>query len=275
MSKHNGSGRSSSAAAATTKMTTKTTKTPSAPTPQRTARTRQKPGVPSASPFKGGGVSSDEAAALKELGTELGASDWKERESAIEKLRVQVLASPQKFGGATANVFFEFVPRLQDSNSKVNVSALKALCEMLPLVGESLELVIPEMLGSLSNGLASKNATINQLTQEAVALLVQHGNPAHMVQPFMIVLLNSNSVVRESLLPYLAELVAPAYEANPNLVLKHIVKGCVTLLSDSKVRAKMAPVWTALDTILGPTLYKQRAMTGEVVAQVQSLLQAG
>lgn len=206
------------------------------------------------------------------LGKDLNASDWKTREDAIGRLHELVVSSPNKFIGTATNIFFDFVPRLQDSNSKVSASALKSMSAMIPHLPDSLDTVMAELLGALSFGLASKNATIKGLTKEVLHLLVTRVNPSHVAQPFMVVMTNSNSVVKESLIPFLTELVVALSEANPKLLQKHILRGCVKLLPDNKLRPKTAPVWTALHQAMGESMFKTKGVSDSTTAQIKQLL---
>eukprot|EP00055_Hartaetosiga_balthica_P015728 m.95175 g.95175 ORF g.95175 m.95175 type:complete len:1329 (-) comp8940_c0_seq1:145-4131(-) len=230
---------------------------------------RQRSNLHSASPFK----TSDGDDMLKVIGGDLAANDWKTREKAIGKLHGLVMQSSEKFVGSVNNVFFEFAPRLQDSNSKVNVVALQAFSEMLPLVGDELEHVLTDVLGSMSLGLASKNSTVKRLTEECFALCTDVVSPHILTQPFMSVLLNGNSVVKTSMLLYLEEFVEAACEANMKAAKKYIVGGLVKVYkTDTKVQPKTAGIWKKLFAVLGDDLFQIKSMQGDMRTIVSNML---
>ena len=234
----------------------------------RTGARAKSSAVRNAVPFK----TADGDDLLKVVGSDLKSSDWKTREKAIGKLLELVLDSPDKFVGPVTNVFFDFAPRLQDSNSKVNVAALKALVQMLPLLPDALEMVMAELLSSLTLGLASKNASIHSLAESAMAALVSSTNPAHVAQPYMTQMKNANSVIKEAMATHLVQFVPLAADVSPKLLQKHVVGTCVKLLPDNKLHAKLAPVWKALYGVLGESLFKGKAFTDSVTAQVRRII---
>ena len=57
-------------------------------------------------------------------------------------------------------VFDAFLPWLMDANSKVNLHALEAFSNMVPLLGDLLLPIVTSILETLVPSLASKQATI-------------------------------------------------------------------------------------------------------------------
>lgn len=70
-------------------------------------------------------------------------------------------------------VFDAFNPRLTDRNSKVNLQALKAFSNMVPLLGNLLVPVSANIIKALMPNLASKNATIHSAAMTVFDLISQ------------------------------------------------------------------------------------------------------
>lgn len=70
-------------------------------------------------------------------------------------------------------VFDAFNPRLTDRNSKVNVRALVAFSNMVPLLGDLLIPVSANVIKALMPNLASKNSTIHSAAMTVFDLISQ------------------------------------------------------------------------------------------------------
>lgn len=70
-------------------------------------------------------------------------------------------------------VFDAFSPRLTDRNSKVNLRALQAFSNMVPLLCNSLIPVTNNIIKALVPNLASRNATIHSAAMTVLDLLSQ------------------------------------------------------------------------------------------------------
>ena len=57
-------------------------------------------------------------------------------------------------------IFDKFLPRLQDSNSKVNLHALKVMHQVVPMLKETLHSVLSMAVASIVPNLSSKNSEI-------------------------------------------------------------------------------------------------------------------
>lgn len=211
---------------------------------------------------------------LKDLSTQLQASDWRAREQAVGELQALVQQRATDFVGTNMNVFFDFVPRLCDSNSKVNVAALQALEGMLPLVGGAMDTVMGELLPSLAHNLASKTHSIRDGAAASLGFIATGLDSALVLQPLCTTAVNANGVVQEGLIPFLATAVATA-AADPRtsrLVQRYAVSACAKLANEKKLQASLAGAWRELHRALGDELFKHKAMKPAVLAHVKDTL---
>ncbi len=72
-----------------------------------------------------------------------------------------------------SQVFDLFCPRLTDRNSKVNLRALEAFSNIVPLLCDTLTPVATNIVTALVPNLASRNATIHSSAMTALDLLIQ------------------------------------------------------------------------------------------------------
>ena len=68
-------------------------------------------------------------------------------------------------------MFDAFSPRLTDRNSKVNLHALQAFSNIIPLLGNSLVPVLNGVITALVPNLASRNGTIHAIALTVLDLL--------------------------------------------------------------------------------------------------------
>ena len=78
-------------------------------------------------------------------------------------------------------IFDAFTPRLTDSNVKVNLHALQSFSRLVPLLGDHLSPVLPNVLPALP--ITSKLAGIAPMAGKTLQLVCQYVDPAHLVQP--------------------------------------------------------------------------------------------
>ena len=73
----------------------------------------------------------------------------------------------------TLQVFDAFSPRLTDRNSKVNLHALEAFSNIVPLLGNMLVPIVNNVVTALVPNLASRNPTIHSTAMTVLDLLSQ------------------------------------------------------------------------------------------------------
>ena len=70
-------------------------------------------------------------------------------------------------------MFDAFLPRLTDANSKVNLHALEAFSNIVPLLGDLLLPIVTSIVEALVPNLASKQATIHNTAETVLELITQ------------------------------------------------------------------------------------------------------
>ena len=81
-------------------------------------------------------------------------------------------------------IFDKFLPRLQDSNSKVNLHALKVMHHVVPMLKDALHQVITLSVGSVVPNLSSKNSEIKSTATDILESYMEHLDHSLLVQPF-------------------------------------------------------------------------------------------
>ena len=71
-------------------------------------------------------------------------------------------------------IFDKFLPRLQDSNSKVNLHALKVMHQVVPMLKDALHSVISMAVASIVPNLSSKNSEIKLTAADILNSYMEH-----------------------------------------------------------------------------------------------------
>lgn len=71
-------------------------------------------------------------------------------------------------------IFDKFLPRLQDPNSKVNLFALQVFQQIIPLLSDSLAVVLNMAVGNVAPNLSSKNKEIYTTAMDIISALMQN-----------------------------------------------------------------------------------------------------
>ena len=71
-------------------------------------------------------------------------------------------------------IFDKFLPRLQDSNSKVNLHALKVMHQVEPMLKDALHSVISMAVASIVPNLSSKNSEIKLTAADILNSYMEH-----------------------------------------------------------------------------------------------------
>jgi hypothetical protein len=211
---------------------------------------------------------------LQKLSADLASKDWRAREGAIDLLVMLVSTKAAAFNGSTLNVFFEFVPLLTDSNSKVNLRALQALPELVAPLGNSFDTVLAEMLPAVAHNLVSKNAAIQQAALSAMQACTSCIAPSVLVPALALTVRKSNAAVQECLVTHLCDSVAGAVEdaRDAKLVNKHYVPLAVQLAQDKRLELQVPKLWKVLHACLGDALLQHPALPAPILALVEQAL---
>eukprot|EP00049_Salpingoeca_infusionum_P002276 m.55344 g.55344 ORF g.55344 m.55344 type:complete len:1414 (+) comp11485_c0_seq1:246-4487(+) len=209
------------------------------------------------------------------LGAKLKDSNWKTRDEALEELVKLVHDNQDQFlPGASANtVVFDFLPRLQDMNSKVSLHALSALCELLPLLSQSLEPAMQELLTQLGPPLVSKNGPIRKQASQALALVVTVVEPAHVVQQYMATLTNANTAIQEAMLQQLGTLITSLNSVGQQrLISRYVLRSLAQLLTNSRLKGAAMDAVLAAYNVLGDTMFDDKALSKADSSNMRALI---
>eukprot|EP00730_Choanoeca_flexa_P001418 TRINITY_DN10627_c0_g2_i1.p1 TRINITY_DN10627_c0_g2~~TRINITY_DN10627_c0_g2_i1.p1 ORF type:complete len:1396 (+),score=186.15 TRINITY_DN10627_c0_g2_i1:135-4322(+) len=211
---------------------------------------------------------------VKTLGGQLSAKDWKKREQACKDLVELITKSPAAFLASGVNLLFDFVPLLTDSNSKVNAYALECLCDIIPMLQSGMEPVLAEALPAIAQSLSSKNSNIRSAAQKGMEMACQFIELSALAPALSAMVLKGTPVSNEAVLPHLIALCDGAQqdERSHKALQKHMVKVAVRLHQDQRLRTHTADLWRALHQALGEILLSHKALKGDIVKQLRSIL---
>ncbi|XP_065055489.1 TOG array regulator of axonemal microtubules protein 1-like isoform X1 [Rhopilema esculentum] len=165
----------------------------------------------------------------------LNANEWKTRLDAIENFYHLVRTNPDGVASHISKVFDKFIPRLTDSNSKVNLQALQTMNKAIPILRDALTPLITLLMQSLTSCVASKNNAIYNAGMEVLISLTKFVDNVILLQPLITAVRYGNTRVKPEMAMRLADLVTPVFQRKPSLVQTHILPVLWHLLSTSKV----------------------------------------
>lgn len=202
----------------------------------------------------------------------LQASDWKERQQAIDQFVDLVQLNPDGSGQKFTKVFDAFIPRLQDSNSKVNLYALQCLPKILHCLANQSTALVPPMVAALTSNFASKNTNIFSAAEEALDEFIKHIDKTLLVQPFCSTAQFGSSRVKPIMVDKLADIVSTVHTRKPQVVSRHILPLLWSLLntaSNSSAGAGNSALKTSTSRLTS-TLYScmGRSLTEQASNQV-------
>uniref|UniRef100_A0A2C9KUR5 TOG domain-containing protein n=1 Tax=Biomphalaria glabrata TaxID=6526 RepID=A0A2C9KUR5_BIOGL len=104
----------------------------------------------------------------------LAANNWQQRYEGISKFQAMCETYPQVVSSQIIKIFDKFLPRLTDSNSKVNLYALKVMLDVVPLIKDSMGSVISLTVSAVAPNLSSKNKEIYSTAAEIMDALIDN-----------------------------------------------------------------------------------------------------
>eukprot|EP00794_Sanderia_malayensis_P020059 gene20059-22028_t len=164
----------------------------------------------------------------------LNANDWKTRSEAIENLYDMVCTNPEGVEKHVSKVFDNFMPRLTDSNSKVNLQALQTMNKSIPILRDALSPMISMLMQALTSCVASKNNSIYNSAMEVLVSLTKYVDNLLLLQPLVSAVRYGNTRVKPEMAMRLADLVTPVFQRKPNLIQTQIFPVLWHLLSNPK-----------------------------------------
>ena len=164
----------------------------------------------------------------------LASVEWRERYEAITELMQLTISSPALVGSNIVKIFDQLVPRLTDSNSKVNTYALQCFEVMLPNITPYLDSVISILIPALSCTLASKNPNIQQSGVSIIDHIIDIVDNSILVQPFSSVIQFGSVKAKPFMTDKLATLVDTVYTRHRKLVARHVLPVIWHLISSTQ-----------------------------------------
>mgnify|MGYP001164238143 CR=1 FL=1 len=194
--------------------------------------------------------------AMEDIIKELIESDWKQRDSGVSNLEEFVEEHTDFAIAHLQRLFDAFVPRLTDMNSKVNNHALAAMRQFIPILGPGLEPLATQLVPVLAQNLASKTPAIRTTATESLDLMIEHLDPAVLVQPYCAAAEFGNSKVMTAMVPIVCALVPRLHPQHTKLLQKHAIALQVKLLGEAKggLKAACHALCVTLHETLGPEL---------------------
>uniref|UniRef100_A0A8C4NE27 TOG domain-containing protein n=1 Tax=Eptatretus burgeri TaxID=7764 RepID=A0A8C4NE27_EPTBU len=136
----------------------------------------------------------ENAEQLKTLTDLLESKDFRERIEGIKRIVDCCSGQPVFVSANLMKIFDAFMPRFQDSNSKVTLAALESMQKIIPQMKETLhQLIHPIVSAVINNNVNSKNSTIYIATISVLDSLILH-----------------------------LDIVKPVYSRNPQTIEKHV-----------------------------------------------------
>jgi hypothetical protein len=118
---------------------------------------------------------------LAAVASQLTANEWTQRYQAITDLEELVKINPMAVTSFSVKVFDAFTPRLSDPNVKVNLHALQAFANMVPLLSSLLGGLVWPILSTLP--VTSKLPGVAPAAGLVLDLICQYVDPAQLIQP--------------------------------------------------------------------------------------------
>ncbi|KAJ8290502.1 hypothetical protein GJAV_G00013710 [Gymnothorax javanicus] len=171
---------------------------------------------------------------IKQMRMQMGSKDFRERIKAIDSVAAECKNNPDMIVACIFPVFDAMKARLQESNSKVNLHALEALKNIIPLLKEKLAQVINLLVPAIvDNHLNSKNNAIYSAAICALESLVQNIDNALLLQIFVTKAQLLSGRAKVNLVDKVAELVMQLYPHKPQVVEQKVLPLLWHLLSTS------------------------------------------
>ncbi|XP_055492375.1 TOG array regulator of axonemal microtubules protein 2-like [Leucoraja erinacea] len=160
---------------------------------------------------------------VKQLNKMLTAKEFQERMRGITQLLQLCDGNPRLLTSNIVDIFDAFMPRLQDSNKKVNQFALQSLAAIIPVLREDLHRVLHSMVIIVTDNLNSKNMGIYTAATRVLDTLIEHTDNLLLLQPFASRVQFISGRARQDITERLAVLVLSVYRRKPQAVERHVL----------------------------------------------------
>ncbi|CAL1537741.1 unnamed protein product [Lymnaea stagnalis] len=170
-------------------------------------------------------VRADEAR-MEEVKTMIGlmaANNWQQRYEGVSSFLAMCENNPGLVSTQIIKIFDKFLPRLTDSNSKVNLHALKVMLQVIPLIKDSMGSVISMTVSAVAPNLSSKNKEIYTTAAEILDAFIEHLDLTILVQPFANQAINATARSKADMVDKVAYLVERVYPRKQQPVVLHVL----------------------------------------------------
>ena len=216
-----------------------------------------------------------ELEAMEQLYASMSASDWRVRHAAVADLVDLVLKYPIECGPKLQTIFDHLTLRMADGNSKVLLLALSSLERMVPVLKDSLEVVLNTLVPVLSQQIGSANASVRNTTMNVLDSLIDNVDNTSLVQYFANVIAFGNPRAKAAMVEKTAAIVPTVYRQKPQLITKHVLPRAVRLVEDpdGAMRTACTSLLVALAAELGVKGLEATDMTDEQRRRVMAAVQ--
>ena len=180
---------------------------------------------------------------LPNLLKHMSSSDWRRRQEAVVSttdLLCKHASTLQPNSERLMAAFDHIMPRLGDNNSKVCLTTLRAMTELLPATRAQVVEVVPSLLPAVAANLASASKPIISAANTVLDML-ESCVPLPTLFPTQVSLcVHSNPRVQASMLNRVADLIPAMYDLRPRLVQRHAVPAVLRLTNNARGELRMA-----------------------------------
>ncbi|XP_075252876.1 TOG array regulator of axonemal microtubules protein 1-like isoform X2 [Convolutriloba macropyga] len=170
-----------------------------------------------------GRFNEDDKECVRTLCSNLKSNDFREREAAIHNL-VELSSDRADLVGSNINLIFdEYVHRLTDSNSKVNLLALQSMLKLVPLLRDNFSIVPNMVVPAVAQNMASNRPELRNLSLDIIDAMIDHIDQTSLLQPLSTLARYGNNRVRPDIILKLATLVTHMYPRKPQMVIRHVL----------------------------------------------------
>lgn len=201
---------------------------------------------------------------------QLAAKDFRERQDALRAVEGLALMLP----GAPDNLIVQLtdglVQRVSDGNAKVAMQAVELVGLLCACLKDRMSLGINTLVPALVAALSSSTDKLRLLAISATDALIEHVEPAFLIQNFSHCVGNGNlQRGKAHAVEKLVVIANALYPSKPQLVVKYAVPAAFALLNDARGEGKLAAsaLLMALARLMGPALLEQAAQLSPVLQQ--------
>ncbi|KAI6071497.1 TOG array regulator of axonemal microtubules protein 2 isoform X1 [Aix galericulata] len=212
----------------------------------------------------------EEIEQLKELNKLLTAKEFQARMEGVVLLLDHCKNNPQLISANIVQIFDVFVPRLQDSNKKVNQQALEALASITPILRDTLHPVLISLVSAVTDNLNSKHTGIYTAAVKVLEASIAHLDNTLLLQVLAHRVRFLSGRAMQDVTEHLSVLVASVYPRKAHVVERYALPVLWYFLSNmigngvlpgrsSNVRAAVTKLAKSLYQEMGSSLKEHAA----------------